>query len=581
VKGLEIRIRILARSVTCYSCPMNGHEWYCKFLVCSVACCVLSCSGSDVEAPGLTQPLLTGPARASGAEPLPAGADLSAALSVLFVPDDPTLTLELQLIDNVIAARKRDSATYAEGKNPYRIRYAVYNLSHRSIAAKLADAESAQVDVQVLVDAHYLDPMYPWDTDEYLVGRGFELVRDHRTLTAASRLTADLIGIKMTDGLMHMKMRLFETPTAKWLLSGSQNPSTEGQRNEEALHLIRDPDLIATYSQAYESVLGSRVIPNTWRDSSAMNVLFSPEASGPRAAKKILEWLESENEQILLMVFSLRTFSAPGVGRDLTAVLRAKAAAGVPVWVITDQKQSDGIDASGTRIDPDDTTEDVLRAAGVHVYEVMNTAGPYNAMHHKTVILGRKRLRIITDTANYSKAALGSSTVPPANLESVLFVDSSALDSGATGRRYLAQWMRVLSRWADQSAIAGEPSYSVAAEQLTALADWPTLTAAFVAHEARTAFGEEVSVLGDLDVLGRWGSSRGGVMLGTDPATYPTWHSLGSMSLAVGQWFDWKLAVRWGTAPPHRWESGTNRSSLAIEPVFSRGSSIVYQATWR
>ena len=210
---------------------------------------------------------------------------------------------------------------------------------------------------------------------------------------------------------MHMKMRLFETPTAKWLLSGSQNSSTEGQLNEEALHLIRDPDLIANYSQAYESVLGSRVIPNTWRDSSAMNVLFSPEASGPRAAKKILEWLESENEQILLMVFSLRTFSAPGVGRDLTAVLRAKAAAGVPVWVITDQKQSDGIDASGTRIDPDDTTEDVLRAAGVHVYEVMNTAGPYNAMHHKTAILGRKRLRIITDTANYSKAALGSSTV--------------------------------------------------------------------------------------------------------------------------------------------------------------------------
>ncbi len=205
----------------------------------------------------------------------------------------------------------------------------------------------------------------------------------------------------------------------------------------------------------------------------------------------------------------------------------------------------------------------------------------FRATAFHTSHLGRNRLRIMTDTANYSKAALGSSTAPSANLESVLFVDSSALDGGATGRRYLAQWMRVLSRWADQSATVGEPSYSVAAERLTALADWPTLTAAFVAHEARTAFGEEVSVLGDLDVLGRWGSSRGGVMLGTGPTTYPTWHSLGSMSLAVGQWFDWKLAVRWGTAPPHRWESGTNRSSLAIEPVFSRGSSIVYQATWR
>lgn len=530
----------------------------------------------------MPHPLLAGPAGASGTDPLPAGADLSAALSALFVPDDPTLTLELQLIDNVIQARKLDPAAYTEGKNPYRIRYAVYNLSHRGIAAKLADAEAAQVDVQVLVDARHLDPMYPWlDTDEYLVGRGFELVQDHRTLTAASRATADLVGIKMTDGIMHMKMRLYETPGAKWLLSGSQNPSGEGQLNEEALHLIREPSVITAYSQAYESILQGRSAANTWHDRAGLNVLFSPEASGPRAASKILEWLESENEQILLMVFSLRTFSAPGAARDLIGVLRAKAAAGVPVWVLTDQKQSDGIDAAGTRTDPDDVTEDTLRAAGVHVYEVMNTAGTYTAMHHKTAILGRKNLRIITDTANYSKAALGSAAARSSNIESVLFIDSAALDGGATGRRYLGQWMRILSRWADQSAAAGEPSYAVAAERLTALPDWPTLTTTFVASETRTALGEEARVLGDLDALGGWGRASVGVMLGTGPATYPTWHALVPVKLAVGQWFEWKLAVGWGTSPPHRWESGANRSSLVLSSVFARDSSIEYRATWR
>jgi Starch binding domain/PLD-like domain len=513
---------------------------------------------------------------------LPQGAQLDSALQALFAPDDPVVTLELKLINEVVAARKADTASSTvEGQNPYRVRYVVYNLRNPQIVAALADAEQAGVDVQVLIEADQLDPARSWNTaDEQLVQRGFSLVADHRTLDAATRVSADLIGIKRS-GLMHLKARLYETPARRRLLTGSMNPGDNAVANEETLHLINDPALIARYAAAYDAVLRAAPLQNQWSDAAAVNVLFTPAASGERAGTRVLRWLEAEQEQILLMVFSLRDVTAPGVSRSLVQILADKAAAGVPVYVITDRKQSDGVDADGNKVYWNDKTEDRLRAAGVKVYEATNRATPYTAMHHKVAVLGRTSIRVITDAANWTAAGLGSKSKLARNVESVLFIDSDRLDGGRTGRRYLAQWVRVLSRYAEQSAAAdGEAGFSQALAALTAAPGWPAMPVSFTAHQAQTAWGETVRVRGDLPALGSWGGVHAGVALGTDAASYPTWSSVAAVSLPVGTAFEWKL-----TAGPDggavRWEQGGNRRGLAGPAALLAAGALELSGTWR
>ncbi len=55
--------------------------------------------------------------------------DLAPAILACFAKADPTTMLELSHVDTVREARRTDNAKYAEGCNPYRIRYGVYNLA--------------------------------------------------------------------------------------------------------------------------------------------------------------------------------------------------------------------------------------------------------------------------------------------------------------------------------------------------------------------------------------------------------------------------------------------------------------------
>ena len=488
---------------------------------------------------------------------LPAACDLEPTFRALFAPDDPTVTLELALIDKIRAARKADPATYSEGKNPYRIRYAVYNLGHSEIVARLFAAEKGGVDVQVLIEA---DQLFQWwnDLPKLFTAAGLEVVKDYKKIAEASRPTADLVGIS-EYGLMHLKARLFEMPGWSALLTGSMNPNQAAGANEENLHLIRDPRLIAQYSAAYDAVYAKKPLANEWQEGAALNVLFSPAGSGPRASTKLLEWVDGENEQILLMVFSFRDLVSPAYPKTLVQILTAKAAAGVPVYVITDRKQSDGIDIDGKKVATDDKTEDKLRQAGVHVYEAMNTAeslfgarNPYAAMHHKAAVLGRSRLRVITDAANWTLSALGNKTLTEKNVESMLFIDSAALDGNYTGRRYLAQWLRVLYRYAPQSAMLDrELGAEEVATRLLAGGTWPNQGVSFVADKAETQLGENIFVVGGADALGRWGQGGAGLPLRVR--------------------FEWKLVARNGGSA--RWEGGDNRVGFALPAICRRGDN--------
>ena len=518
-------------------------------------------------------PLLDAAGKADGVElpaygPLPEAADLDRALEALFTPDDPVVTLELAMIERVRTARRADAGTYADGANPFRIRYAVYNLRNPQVTGGLIAAADDGVDVQVLIEADQLDPARDYNLmDERLVQAGFEFAPDHRGLDEAGRASADLVGVT-GSGLMHLKTRLFETPGWSALLTGSMNPGDNAVMNEETLHLVRDPEIIASYGAAYEAVLNGRRIDNRWRDD-AVNVLFTPGGDGPRAGAKILEWVAGEDEQILLMVYSLRD-----VWGELVTLLRAKVASGVPVYVITDRKQSDGVDADGVHVTWDDHTEDRLREAGVHVYEATNRSTPYTAMHHKVAILGLTDIRIITDAGNWTVAGLGRRTQRARNQESLLFVDCSRLDGGRTGRRYLAQWLRVLSRYAHQSAGDAEPTFDEVAGALMASPDWPLQEVAFEAI-VETEWGEEARVRGSHEALGSWGYANEGLPLTTEPESYPVWRSPDPALLPLGLGFDWKLVVvRPGTGLV-RWEEGQDRRGLAQPGVLEPGAPVL------
>lgn len=197
---------------------------------------------------------------------------------------------------------------------------------------------------------------------------------------------------------------------------------------------------------------------NTWDADAKYNVLFSPNVDGYEVGRKILDWIDEENEFIFLTVFSLNPFDDKASGRDLYTSLKQAHDRGAFLLIVTDRKQSDGPSGFG------DPFDDMLRALGkssgrVVVYEVINDVGMFNAMHLKDAVFGISgRMRIITDTvrrfllplqsisphfffkANWSSAAFGScktivkgaiapkKTCSPAqSAESTLFIEDAPL----------------------------------------------------------------------------------------------------------------------------------------------------------
>ena len=495
--------------------------------------------------------------------------DESAPLEAFFAPDDQVVSLELEQIDKVIEARLNDPAEYVEGENPYRVRYAVYDIKNSLIVEKLIEAHAMGVDVQVLIESTMLSSRKRYHkSDERMVEAGFELFTDHKKLEGDDFASADLIGIRKT-GYMHLKLRLYETPALDWLLTGSFNPGEHAPFNDETLHLIRDPELVARYQAMYEAVLHDEKVANNWDDEAAVNALFCPEASGTRAGAKILEWLQEEDEQILLMVFAVRDISAPGFTESLVDILYHKAKSGVPVYLITDKKQ--------TYYDRGLT--DILANGGVHVYEVTNTSTRYTAMHHKVAILGREQIRVITDTANWSKGALGAVDTPATYHESLLFIDTDKLDGGYTGRRYLSQFALVLERYAHYGAAMGQPNFYDALHELSDHEDWPRQQTRFVGHEIYTTVGEEAFITGDQDALGQWGTANLGLQLATTADIYPSWQSE-ITELPLGLPFDWKLTSGAPDALMLDWEPRTNRTDIALSPSFTSDDVAVIEGTW-
>jgi hypothetical protein len=303
-------------------------------------------------------------------------------------------------------------------------------------------------------------------------------------------------------------------------------------------------------------------------------VLFTRPTEGPRPGEKFLQWLREEDEQILLMVYSMRDITARGSDKSLVDILSEKAAAGIPVYVISDRKQSDGGDH--------DDTEDRLRAAGIPFYEARNDVTVYTAMHHKAAILGLTRIRVVSDSANWTKSGLGTDRNIARNQESMLFIDTQKLDQGRTGRRYLAEWIKVLSRYAHQSKeIDGEGSFEFVRDCLLARAEWPRQPVLFRAFNAQTEGDEEVHVVGDHPELDEWGDRGSGVALETTTEDYPEWWSAAPVYVPVAVPFEWKLATFDPAGELLRFEAEPKRISVAHPPGLLPDDVLELKGTWR
>lgn len=527
-------------------------------------------SGPQIEGMGSARDCRSDCRAAEALEPVVSPEDVQVA--TLFSPDENPLGADLGLIQRVVEARAADPAVYPEGQNPFSIRYAVYNLAHPALLEALAGAEARGVDVQILIEDEQLDPGRSYNTaDELLVARGFELVRDHRDLDDTTRRTADLIGV-VGEGLMHLKTRLYSwiDPAtglgAVRLVTGSMNPGDLAVFNDETLHVISIPEIAARYAAKLDALLRGEEVDNVWVDGAPAQVLFSPDP-GPQAIDQIARLIDGERELIVVAVFTLRNPRPRAGGKGLLDRLIDAHARGVPVVVLTDRKQSDGVDASGASTGTNDGGEDALRAAGIPVYEVMNRDhSPYNAMHTKYAVFGLTHPVVVTDAGNWTRAAFGSGQSTPVNDESVLFL-GDALDDGRTARRTLGHFLRMLFRYGtdgtDGQTPTGGPPPREVLDLLAALPGWPRVEVELQAH-AETSWGQSLAVAGDAAALGAWDPAAA-LPLATDASSYPVWSAASPLVLPLGDRVEAKL-VRRATGGATSWEAGENRR-LQIDPT--------------
>lgn len=495
------------------------------------------------------------------------------AIETVFTPGDEAKLMEYASLDAVVGARKADPKTYPPESNPYRIQYAVYNLTDPEVVRRLTEAAKAGVHVQVMVDAKSIGPSKWWSTlVKDLTGAGFSYAPSQTQLTDdAARRDTQLVGMDM-PGIFHLKTRYFSYPDpstgelVESVLTGSYNPEVAAQKNDESLHRINDRTLVHQYLKAVELMRDGKPVQNAWDESCPVNALFTvPNAVGPKPSDKIFGLIDQEKEFIGLSVFTLRQL----VGSDKTKLLDHLKAAhdrGVKVVVVTDRKQSDSVGSDGQPVAgaANDDTDEKLEKLGIPVYEAINPAGPYNAMHLKAAVFGLTDTKVVTDAGNWTYSVMGSgASTYSANAESLLFIDSGKLDGNATGQRYLGEFMRVLRKYGDQNP--DDPNVESLIADLQKLPAWPKVKVDFNVV-AKTHMGQDVYIVGNTEELGRWGQTGPGLKLDTDAKTYPNWKSA-TVEVPLGARFEYKVVKR-DRDGGMDWEPGQN-AVLIVDPTRS------------
>lgn len=473
---------------------------------------------------------------------------------IYFTPEEDAYAFEAKCIDEVIAARQADPTAYPEGQDPYSIHYMVYNLRNKEIVHKLFAAVRAGIDVQVLVEADQISPQRHWNkVDDWFEEQGLTVIHSDKEITDAERRGAHMIGIDRRS-LMHMKSRIFRykdpaTGESKAkVLSGSLNPGGAPVHNDENVNLIVNDAVVDLYERRYYEIRDRQQATNVWHDDRPVNVLFTPYARGDvTPTKKLFEWIDQEQEMILISVFALHNLTAKGERQTLIEKLAAAKARGVRVMVITDRRKSDGTDKDGNRINMygrpahDDDTDELMQQAGIPVFELCNTTTANSAVHGKSVLCGLKHTKVLTGAGNWTVAAMGSNQANPKNEESFIFVDSGKLDGNYTGRAYLANFLNLLRKYDNQYDEQAEAVIGA----LQKLDGWPKVTLD-LAPIAKAHPGKEVFLISEhpaVKVKVRDGEP--GLRIDTSPqAGTPQFAADSNVELPFGSHLTFQVAVR-------------------------------------
>lgn len=411
---------------------------------------------------------------------------------VLFTPNENAYSYEVKCLEEVIAARKADPQQYTAADNPYRIEYAVYNLRNKRVFDKLKEAFEAGCHVQVLIEADQISDDRPHNkVDEWFEAAGMKVIRSDKNVPQDERDKAHLIGIDEA-ALMHMKSRILQWKDASGqmqykLLTGPLNPGGDPVKNDEHLNVFTDPSIVQRFSRRLAEVRRHEPAVNEWQDGAPINILFTPHtADSVTPTKKLFEWIDQENEMILMPIFCLRNLTTRGEQDDLIAKLRKAQDRGARVLIMTDMRKSDGqtltFDDAGNptgreaiemygRPAHDDQTDERLEAAGLEVIEVVNNRSKFSAMHERFTVFGLTNMKVLSSEGNYTKAAMGSRNSGPKNQESYVFIDSGNYDDNYTGRAYLGRALQLLRKYDNQ--------YDASAEAIIAdlqkIPGWPKL----------------------------------------------------------------------------------------------------------
>ncbi len=401
------------------------------------------------------------------------------AQELSFAPIYPKsqLTRELDSIARIIASKK------ANKDLDHSIRYAVYNFASdwKDLWEAMIGARDAGVRVQVLVDEKQIGRDYNHGIKK-LQDAGFRWFPSQKNMTEEELESAELVGVT-TDGIMHLKTRIFRAPDYTELYTGSFNPELgEGTGvdcpNNDTLISFMNPDdwLLEKYDDKIDATLRDASVVNEWFDGEEFNVIFSPD-EGLQAIDKILEFMEAEQELILIDVFTLRNVMSYALNTTLLETLSRAKGRGVKIVVVTDANMNDA------RFTSD------LRALQIPVFTCNNTVGMFHAMHNKNSVIGLGRPVVSTGSCNWSGSAMGSKYKAKAvNVEDTMFIS----ERRDLAHAYMSDILGVLRDYEGQQDPEATPSYGEVVADLSSIGGWSPVDVEFVVDAGGDAVGVRV-----------------------------------------------------------------------------------------
>ncbi len=370
------------------------------------------------------------------------------------------------------------------------IRVAMYNLRSERLGWLLLERQLDGLQVEVYWDARQMEK--PHNTlDDELREAGLNII--------------PVLNTNSNYSTLHDKLAVIDDHV---VFMGSANWGNSAlHQNNECILALRSTELAAVVDAELDELVSGDHQPRTGDADSRVQLYFSPD---DRVDTVIERYIDNAEHTIYAAVFSFR------LSWLAEAMIEAHER-GVEVVLITDEKQS-----SNTWVD------DMVREAGIRVIEVLNDVGPYNAMHHKFVVIDGDTT--LVGSYNWTYTATFHSYEDLAVIE----------DDTEVAAAFEGEFGRVWQRYAPDQP---NPITATVPVEITVQCE-------------DTQWGDSLVLVGSAPELGSWDPLQGVRLSGDE---WPLWN--GVIDMRAGSAFEYKFVVL-SEDGNTRWESGENRLAL-------------------